>query len=156
VSVNYHTLSDFRTAHPQVLDDLLTHSVAALMHEGLVSLHRVAQDGMRVRAHAGASSFRRRVTLEECRSQAQEQVESLRQELEENPGASNRRQHHLKACLAVPQLDSDSLALEVLYFSSGTICLFVVSLSHHAVSLTGVTFVIFTNISYPDCMSFFN
>ena len=35
VSVNYHTLSDFRTAHPEVLDDLLTHSVAALMHEGL-------------------------------------------------------------------------------------------------------------------------
>ena len=92
VSVNYHTLSDFRTAHPDVLDDLLTHSVAALMHEGLVTLHRVAQDGMRVRAHAGASSFRRRVTLEECRSQAQEQVESLRQELEADPGASNRRQ----------------------------------------------------------------
>ena len=92
VSVNYHTLSDFRTAHPQVLDHLLTHSVATLMHEGLVSLHRVAQDGMRVRAHAGASSFRRRVTLEECRSQAEEQVGSLRQELEEDPGASNRRQ----------------------------------------------------------------
>jgi len=92
VSVNYHTLSDFRTAHPDVLDDLLTHSVAALMHEGLVTLHRVAQDGMRVRADAGAGSFRRRVTLEECRSQAQEQVESLRQELEEDPGASNRRQ----------------------------------------------------------------
>lgn len=156
VSVNYHTLSDFRTGHPEVLDDLLTHSVAALMHEGLVSLHRVAQDGMRVRAHAGASSFRRRVTLEECRSQAQEQVESLRQELEADPGASNRRRHHLKACLAVPQLDSDSLALEVLYFSSGTIGLSVVVLSHHAVSLTGVTFVIFTNISYPDRMSFFN
>lgn len=92
VSVNYHTLSDFRTGHPEVLDDLLTHSVAALMHEGLVTLHRVAQDGMRVRAHAGAASFRRRVTLEECRSQAQEQVESLRQELEADPGASNRRQ----------------------------------------------------------------
>jgi transposase len=90
VSVNYHTLSDFRTAHPEVLDDLLTHSVATLMHEGLVTLHRVAQDGMRVWADAGAASFRRRVTLKECRSQAQEQVESLRQELEEDPGAHIR------------------------------------------------------------------
>ena len=92
VSVNYHTLSDFRTAHPEVLDDLLTQSVATLMHEGLVTLHRVAQDGMRVRASAGASSFRRRKTLEDCQSQAQQQVELLRQELQEYPGASSRRQ----------------------------------------------------------------
>jgi len=92
VSVNYHTLSDFRTAHPQLLDGLLTHSVAALMHEGLVTLHRVAQDGMRVRASAGASSFRRRKTLEECQAEAHEQVEALRQELQEDAGASSRRQ----------------------------------------------------------------
>jgi len=92
VSVNYHTLSDFRTAHPHLLDTLLTESVATLMHEGLVTLHRVAQDGMRVRANAGASSFRRRPTLEECQSEAHEQVESLRQELEEDPGACSRRQ----------------------------------------------------------------
>jgi len=91
VSVNYHTLSDFRTAHPAVLDDLLTQSAATLIHEGLVTLHRVAQDGMRVRAGAGASSFRRRASLEECQSQAREQVESLRRELQEDPAASNRR-----------------------------------------------------------------
>jgi transposase len=66
VSVNYHTLSDFRTGYPEFLDDLLTRSVATLMHEGLVTLHRVAQDGMRVRASAGASSFRRRPALETC------------------------------------------------------------------------------------------
>jgi transposase len=92
VSVNYHTLSDFRTAHPEVLDDLLTASVATLLHEGLVTLHRVAQDGMRVRASAGASSFRRRPTLEDCQVQARQQVESLRQELQEDPGAGTRRQ----------------------------------------------------------------
>jgi transposase len=92
VSVNYHTLSDFRTAHPHWLDTLLTQSVATLMHEGLVTLHRVAQDGMRVRANAGASSFRRRPTLEECQSEACQQVESLRPELEEDPGACSRRQ----------------------------------------------------------------
>jgi len=92
VSVNYHTLSDFRTALPQWLDTLLTQSVAALMHEGLVTLHRVAQDGMRVRANAGAASFRRRPTLEECQSEARQEVESLRQELEEDPGACSRRQ----------------------------------------------------------------
>jgi len=92
VSVNYHTLSDFRTAHPELFDELLTQSVAALLHEGLVTLHRVAQDGMRVRANAGASSFRRRPSLEECQRQAQQQIQSLRQELEAAPAASTRRQ----------------------------------------------------------------
>jgi hypothetical protein len=85
-------LSDFRVAHPEFLDHLLTQSVATLMHEGLVTLDRVAQDGMRVRASAGASSFRRRKTLEECQSEAKEQVEALAKELEEDPASSNRRQ----------------------------------------------------------------
>jgi len=92
VSMNYHTLSDFRVAHPEFLDDLLTQSVATLMHEGLVTLDRVAQDGMRVRANAGAASFRRRKTLEECQAEAKEQVEALAKELEEDPASSNRRQ----------------------------------------------------------------
>ena len=92
VSMNHHTLSDFRVAEPEFLDHLLTQSVATLMHEGLVTLDRVAQDGMRVRASAGASSFRRRPTLEECQAEAKEQVEALAQELEEDPASSNRRQ----------------------------------------------------------------
>ena len=92
VSVNYHTLSDFRTAHPVFLDELLTQSVATLMHQDLVTLNRVAQDGMRVRASAGAASFRRRKTLEECQSEAQEQVQSLREEWEADPGAAGQRQ----------------------------------------------------------------
>ena len=44
VSVNYHTLSDFRTDHGELLDRLLTQSVAVLLAEGLVDLNRVAQD----------------------------------------------------------------------------------------------------------------
>jgi len=91
VSVNPHTLSDFRTDHPTFLEELLTQSAATLMHEGLVSLHRVALDGMRVRASAGAASFRRRVTLEECQAQARAQVETLRQEIEADPAACTRR-----------------------------------------------------------------
>jgi transposase len=92
VSVNYHTLSDFRTAHPAFLDELLTQSVATLLHAGLVTLERVAIDGMRVRASAGAASFRRRATLEDCQTQARAQVETLREELEADPAADTRRQ----------------------------------------------------------------
>lgn len=92
VSVNYHTLSDFRVQHLEFLDDLLTHSVAVLREQELVDLNRVAQDGMRVRASAGAASFRRRPTLEECLAEATEQVQRLRGELEDDPGAGQRRQ----------------------------------------------------------------
>ena len=92
VPTNYHTLADFRTAHVELLDDLLTKGVAARMAEGLVELNRVAQDGMRVRANAGAASFRRRPTLEEALTEAQQQVEALRQEVEEDPAATDRRQ----------------------------------------------------------------
>jgi hypothetical protein len=90
--MNYHTLSDFRTQHVELLDLLLTQSVARLMAEGLVSLDRVAQDGMKVRASAGAASFRRQPTLEEALAEAEEQVTRLRKELEVDPAASKTRQ----------------------------------------------------------------
>jgi transposase len=92
VSVNYHTLSDFRTAHGDFLDTLLTACVATLRHEGLVDLERVAQDGIKVRASAGTGSFRRRQTLEEHLAEAKEQVRALKEEIESDPGAGNRRQ----------------------------------------------------------------
>jgi transposase len=92
VSVNYHTLSDFLTANVELLDRLLTESAAALMHEGLVTMKRVAQDGMRVRASAGTSSFRRGATLERLEAQAKEQVEALRKELHDDPSSCTRRQ----------------------------------------------------------------
>ena len=52
VSVNYHGLADFRTAHPDLLDRLLTESVATLSAAGVIDLDEVVQDGVRVRASA--------------------------------------------------------------------------------------------------------
>lgn len=92
VTVNHHSLSDFRVQHGEVLDQVLTQSVAVLMAQELVTLNRVSQDGIRVRASAGAASFRRQPSLERCQQEAQEQVERLRAELEKDPEATNRRQ----------------------------------------------------------------
>lgn len=92
VLVNHHSLSDFRVQHGEFLDQVLTQSVAVLMEQELVKLNRVSQDGIRVRASAGASSFRRQPSLERCLQEAQEQVERLRAELEKEPEATNRRQ----------------------------------------------------------------
>ena len=91
VSVNHHTLSDFRVGPVALLDRLLTHSVAVLREQGLVDLNRVAHDGMRVRASAGAASFHRRPTLEACLQEAEDQVARLKEELGDDPSAPSRR-----------------------------------------------------------------
>lgn len=91
VPVNYHDLSDFRVEAGAFLDDLLSKSVAGLAAQGLVSLDCVAVDSVRVRASAGASSFRRKATLEELHKRAQEKVASLRAELDGDPNAASKR-----------------------------------------------------------------
>ncbi len=91
VSVNYHSLADFRVDHEAFLNRLLTESVAALIAEGHVSLGRVAQDGIRVRAAAGSGSFRRRDALTVALAEAEAQVRALRAELDDDPAATSRR-----------------------------------------------------------------
>ena len=103
VNVNHHTLSDFRCARVELLDEWLTHSVAVLLEQDLVKLERVAQDGMRVRASAGAASFRRRSTLERCLEEAQAQVEALKREIEADPDASNQRRRAARERVAEEQ-----------------------------------------------------
>ena len=77
VSMNYHTLSDFRVKHESALNDLLTQIVQCLDEAGLVGWEAQAQDGMRVRASAGAASFHRQPTLEKALVEAQAQVAAL-------------------------------------------------------------------------------
>jgi transposase len=114
VTVNYHTLADFRVQHVEVLDNLLTHSVAVLLKEGLVSMERVAQDGMKVRASAGAASFRRRPRLEQFRQEAHAQVQALKKELETDPGAGQRRQAAARQRAAQDRAERLRRALEQL------------------------------------------
>ena len=92
VPVCYHVLSDFRSRHTEVLNQLLTETTAVMMFEGLVEMQRVAQDGMRVRAAAGAASFRRPETIEKCLEVAKEQVEALQSQSDEDAGAASRRE----------------------------------------------------------------
>ncbi len=93
VPINYHMLADFRVAQQAALDDLMTQIVAMLMAAGAVTLERVAQDGMRVRANAGASSFRRKDTLRACLQEARAHVERLARDRDSpDPGVGAREQ----------------------------------------------------------------
>ena len=91
VSVNYHGLADFRSGHGELLDQLLTHNIATLSAAGVIDLAEVVQDGVRVRASAGASSFRRQKSLHKHLKKARRLVEHLGREVDEDPDASNRR-----------------------------------------------------------------
>jgi transposase len=103
VGVNYHLLSDFRSLQGEVLDQLLTDTIATLLHQELITLETVAQDGMRVRASAGSSSFRRRATLQECHRRAEQQVQQLRedreQEIDRNESNQRREAAQTRAAL---------------------------------------------------------
>jgi len=101
LSVNYHTLSDFRVDHQAALNDLLTQSIAALIKRNVITLVRVAQDGTRVRASAGIRSFRRRPTLEEALRVARRQVERTARQAD---GAALSRQAAAQARAAAEQV----------------------------------------------------
>lgn len=91
VSVNHHTLSDFRVGHGALLDRLLTENVAALCAAGIIDVSTLTQDGVRIRASAGAASFRRRGRLERHLAAARDLVEHLKREIDDDPDASNQR-----------------------------------------------------------------
>jgi transposase len=114
VGVNHHLLSDFRTGHGAFLDQLLTATIATLLHREIVTLETVAQDGMRVRANAGSRSFRRKATLQACRDQAAEQVRKLREESQDddNPGSGNARQKAARERAARERMERVEQALK--------------------------------------------
>ncbi len=85
VTVNHHMLADFRSQGAEKWDKLLTQIVATLMAEDLVTMQRVSQDGMKVRANAGKSSFRRKGRIDQFLEQAKQQVETLKELAETNP-----------------------------------------------------------------------
>jgi transposase len=91
VGVNHHSLSDVRVAAGPMLDELLTRSMAALVAAKIVGVDCLAVDGVRVRASAGASSFRSKDRLVELEDAARRKVARLREELQSDPAAGTRR-----------------------------------------------------------------
>lgn len=115
LSMNYHTLNDFRVGHRDALDELFTWTLGRLMHAGLVSVRRISQDGLRVRASAGGKSFKKRSTLEECLAQAQAHLADLRK-LEESSDVTqvDQRREQCRKAAAQDRVDRVRQALSEL------------------------------------------
>lgn len=92
VDVNYHTLSDFRTGHPEWLKEQVITNIAAMRAEDLANLETIGQDGMRVRASAGNASFKRAQTLEQLLKEAEQRWDDLQEEFEQETELSARQQ----------------------------------------------------------------
>ena len=105
--INHHTLSDFRVDHDASLRELFVQVLGVLSAGGLVSLERVMHDGTRIKACAGADSFRRQERLEEHLKAARQQVQAMADPREEQPArqraarqrAAREREQRLEAAL---------------------------------------------------------
>ena len=114
VSVNYHTLSDFRVGQGALLDRLLAENIAALCAAGAIDVSTLVQDGVRVRASAGAASFRRRGRLEQHLATAHEVVARLKREVDANSDASNQRMRAARERAARERTERIEAALNTL------------------------------------------
>jgi len=114
VPVNHHTLSDFRVDHAAAVDELMSQVLAVLMKGKLVRLHRVAHDGMRLRASAGAASFRREKTLQDLLELARTQVSTLKEEIAQDPAEHVARQRAAQARAAADRQRAIEKALREL------------------------------------------
>ena len=98
ISVNYHTVCEFRTAHRDLLDKVFTNSIASLHHHGLINLETIAQDGMRVRASAGSGSFRSTEGLEKARQKAKANMAEVFKDENDDEDHSSRSRRNSSCC----------------------------------------------------------
>jgi transposase len=112
VPVNYHMLADFRVQHGDLLKELQVESLAGLIAEGLVALDTAAQDGMRVRASAGSSSFRRQPSLQEAQREARAHLDKLERDNETDGAGQTMRQQKARERAARERLERVGKAIE--------------------------------------------
>jgi transposase len=113
VTLNYHTLDDFRVDHGDAVNDLLTQMLAVVIRSGVVPVERIAQDGTRVRVGAGSKSFKKKETLERALQQARAHLEILQRQAERS-GAATARQKAAQERAARERLERVEKALEEL------------------------------------------
>lgn len=92
VKVNYHTINDFRINNKDRLNNLLTQSITVFLDAGLISVKDISQDGIRVRANAGTSSFRRKETIQDYLATSEEYLKTLEAYNLEHPGETSKCQ----------------------------------------------------------------
>lgn len=97
VPINYHGLADFRVAHADVLDELLTVTLTAFLAEGLFDPDEIVVDGTKIKASAGKSSYKRALRLDEAEAVMTARVVALKAEVDADPAVSSKRTQSARA-----------------------------------------------------------
>lgn len=105
MDLNYHTLSDFRVERAELIDDLLTRSLASFLAEGLIGLDEVILDGTKVKASASRNSFKTREGLEKAEEAAREHMARLKAEIAADPGSCLKRRQAAREKAVRERLD---------------------------------------------------
>lgn len=114
LEICHRVLSEFRVRHGDKLDGLLTELLAALMRADVITLRTVAQDGTKVRASAGAASFRSKKSLKKCLRQAKRQVSLLKNRVDDEDETTDKRKRAARERAALAREESVEKALEAL------------------------------------------
>ncbi len=79
--INRTMLAEFCSINPIKFEDLLTNCLAVMVEAGVLTGKDFGQDGTRIKANAGFSSFRTKETLKKIKAEVQEHIRELREEV---------------------------------------------------------------------------
>ena len=91
VAIDHETLDKFRRTHPVVLDRILSHGLAALIEEDVLSIDLLGPETVKAKGLAGTSSVRRRAKTKALAAAAAVRVDQLRSELDKNDPIADER-----------------------------------------------------------------
>lgn len=109
--INRTMLADFRSKNISKFEELLTNCLAVMFKAGLISDVDFAQDGTRIKANAGASSFKKEDSLIKLKEEIKSYIKSLQDEIE---GAYEKREKEKKIRIEKERLERVEEALKML------------------------------------------
>lgn len=112
--INRKMLADFRSKNISKFEELMTNCLAVMVKAGLISDVDFAQDGTRIKANAGMSSFKKEDTLVRLREDIKSYIKSLKEEEEKAACVYERREKEKKIRIENERLKQVEDALKML------------------------------------------
>lgn len=82
LSINYHTIDDFRSTNKESFDSLMAQMIASMLFAEILSGETIAIDGMKVSAKAKGSRFHRKPKIQKYLEQAEAYLKQLEESSE--------------------------------------------------------------------------
>ena len=90
VSVNYHSIDDFRSKNAEQFDEVSAQLLGILQKEGFLKLKRVGVDGVKIKSKTKKTSFRKKEKLDKYIKEAKKHIKEI-QKTNINEEAVNER-----------------------------------------------------------------